>query len=170
MFRRVLLVLVIGALAACAPAPPAAPDTAADEAKLKADALVWFDHYNKGDAAAVANLYAEDATIMPPGAPNVTGRAGIQTFIAGEIAKTQPAGIMLKNASITGVGISGDTGWLSGTYVVVDGTGTTLDSGSYLSVHRRAGGSWPYIRDTWNSDRPPAPAPPAPTDPKKGKE
>jgi ketosteroid isomerase-like protein len=169
MFRRisirvVALFLAVG-LAACAqaPAPPAADNVAAHKAKLEGDALAWFDHYAKADAEAMANLYAEDALLMPPGAPAVTGRAGIKTFLGEDSAKTKAAGMTLKNASVTGSGINGDLGWISGTYLVLDKSGATVDSGSYLSVHRREKGSWPYIRDIWNSDRPPAPAPPQET-------
>jgi hypothetical protein len=68
---------------------------------------------------------------------------------------------------VTGSGVSGDVGWISGNYVVVDKSGATIDSGSYLSVHRRTNGSWPYIRDIWNSDRPPAQAVPPETGKKK---
>jgi phosphate transport system protein len=35
----------------------------------------------------MANLYAEDALLMPPGAPAVTGRPGIRTFLGDEAAK-----------------------------------------------------------------------------------
>lgn len=171
MFRKPLLALaILGLLAVsgCAQKPAAQSDAAArtdpaaDAAKLQADALIWFDHYAKADGAAMANLYAEDAVLMPPGAPAVTGRAGIQTFLGEDSAKTKAAGLTIKNTSVTGSGVDGDIGWLSGTYTVVDASGATIDSGSYLSVHRRANGSWPYIRDIWNSDRPPAPAPTAP--------
>ena len=168
--RRMIRKLSIGAIALCLgvsftacaqpAAPPAPADTAADRAKLEADALIWFDHYAKADGEAMANLYAEDALLMPPGAPAVTGRAGIKTFLGEDSAKTKAAGVSLKNGSVTGSGVSGDFGWISGTYVVVDKSGATIDSGSYLSVHRRTNGSWPYIRDIWNSDRPPAPAAP----------
>lgn len=140
----------------------AQPDTAADQARLQADALTWFDHYAKADGEAMGNLYAEDALLMPPGAPAVTGRAAIKTFLGEDAAKTKAAGLSLKNASVTGSGVDGDTGWISGTYTVVDASGATIDSGNYLSVHRRVNGAWPYIRDTWNSDRPPAPPAPAP--------
>jgi ketosteroid isomerase-like protein len=152
-------------LAACArvTTPPAPVDTSADKAKLEADALVWFDHYAKADGDAMANLYAEDALLMPPGAPAVTGRAGIKTFLGEDSAKTKAAGISLKNASVTGSGVNGDVGWISGNYIVVDKSGATIDSGSYLSVHRRTNGSWPYIRDIWNSDRLPAAAAPPET-------
>jgi ketosteroid isomerase-like protein len=169
MFRKPLLAFaILGVIAAsggCAQKPAARPDTAADQARLQADALSWFDHYAKVDADAMANLYAEDALLMPPGAPAVTGRAGIRTFLGEDAAKSKAAGISLKNASVTGSGVDGDTGWISGTYTVVDASGATIDSGSYLSVHRRANGAWPYIRDIWNSDRPPAPPAPAPSTP-----
>lgn len=154
------LVLSIAAASGCAPAPPAAPDTAADQAKLQADALVWFEHYANVDADGMANLYAEDALLMPPGAPAVAGRPGIKAFLGEDAATSKAAGISLKNNAVTGSGIDGDSGWISGTYLVVDASGATIDSGNYLSVHRRTNGAWLYIRDIWNSDRPPAP--PAP--------
>lgn len=173
MFRKPLLALaILGGIAVslgCAQKPAAQPeaaaaprDTAADQAKMQADALSWFDHYAKADGEAMGNLYAEDALLMPPGAPAVTGRAAIKTFLGEDAAKTKAAGLSLKNASVTGAGVDGDTGWISGTYTVVDASGATIDSGNYLSVHRRVGDAWPYIRDTWNSDRPPAPPAPAP--------
>ena len=166
--RALSALVVIGALSACsqAPSPPAAQNTAADEAKLQTDALAWFDLYNKGDADGVANLYADDALLMPPGAPASKGRVAIREFIGADIAKSKAAGISLKNEAVTGVGVSGDAGWLSGTYLVVDASGATVDAGNYLSVHRRTNGAWPYIRDTWNSDREAATPPSTPT-PKK---
>ena len=173
MLRKLLLVLaILGVIAVsvgCAKKPAAPPETAtaqpdpaADKAKMEADALAWFDHYAKADGEAMGNLYAEDALLMPPGAPAVTGRAAIKTFLGEDAAKTKAAGLSIKNVSVTGSGVDGDTGWLSGTYTVVDASGKTIDSGNYLSVHRRVNGAWPYIRDTWNSDRAPAPAPGAP--------
>jgi ketosteroid isomerase-like protein len=166
MFSKSLIAFaivgVIAASAGCAPAPAAAPDTTADLARLQADALSWFEHYARADADGLANLYAEDALLMPPGAPAVTGRPAIKTFLGEEAAKSKAAGISLKHASVTGADVTGDSGWISGTYTVVDAAGATIDSGSYLSVHRRANGAWPYTRDIWNSDRPPAPAAPAP--------
>src|SRR4051812_25036440 len=111
MFRKFwLAVVVIAVSAGCAPAPAAVPDTAADEAKLKADALVWFDHYAKADADGMANLYADDALLMPPGAAAVHGRAAIKTFLGDDAAKSKTAGISLKSGTVTGAATSGDTG------------------------------------------------------------
>lgn len=170
MFRRpqlaliVLIFSIVATAVSCGQATqaPTSAEIAVEVAKLQTDALIWFEHYATADAEAMANLYAEDALLMPPGAPAVTGRAGIKTFLGDDAAKSKAGGISLKNASVTGSGVSGDVGWISGTYIVVDAKGATLDSGSYLSVHRKTNGAWLYIRDIWNSDRPPAPAAPAP--------
>ena len=107
---RKLLLLVAAAVActSCAPAPaPVVVDTAAEEVKLKADALSWFEFYNKGDVDGVANLYAEDALLMPPNTPMQTGRAAILTFFTSDIAATKAAGLTLRAVSVTGVGVSG---------------------------------------------------------------
>ena len=39
--------------------------------------------------------------------------------------------------------------------------GQVLDKGKYLSVSRKIGGKWLYVRDMWNSDNAPASAEPA---------
>ena len=155
---RALAVLALLASGGCA-APPPARDITADKAKLQADATSWFDFYAKADGEGMANLYAEDALLMPPGAPAQTGRAAIRTFLGEDAAKTRSAGLSIKNGTVTGAEVSGDTGWISGNYSVVDASGAAVDSGSYLSVHRRTNGVWLYTRDIWNSDRAPAPAP-----------
>jgi uncharacterized protein (TIGR02246 family) len=166
MFRKLLLVIVAGAVIACAqaPAPPPAStpvDTSADEAKLKADIQKWMDDMNSGNADGVAAQYADDALLMPPNAPTATGRAAIREAVAKESAGMKQAGLTLKSTATTGVGVTGDLAWMSGTYAVTDAKGATIDAGKYLSVHRKINGAWLYIRDTWNSDNPPPP--PAPT-------
>ena len=170
MLKRLLALAIVGIIAAtsgCAQAPPA-QDTAADQAKLQADALSWFDIYARADADGLANLYAEDALLMPPGTHAVQGRPAIKTFLGDDAAKSKAAGISIKNVAVTGSDVCGDNGWISGTYAVTDASGATVDSGNYLSAHRRTNGAWLYIRDIWNSDRPPAPpAPAAPAAPAK---
>jgi hypothetical protein len=48
-------------------------------------------------------------------------------------------------------------GWETGTYAAtIDGA--VVDTGKFMSVNRKQDGKWYYIRDTWNSDVPPAPA------------
>src|SRR6185503_13106179 len=126
--------LAAGGCTSAAPAP-AAQDTAAAKVKLESDATSWFGFYAKADGDAMASLYAEDARLMPPGAAAVNGRAAIKTFLADDAAKTKSAGLAIKNGTAT-ADVSGDMGWVSGNYTVVDGAGMAVDSGNYLSVHK----------------------------------
>jgi uncharacterized protein (TIGR02246 family) len=156
---RALAFVAVIVGAGCTAATTPAQDVAADKAKMEADATSWFTFLDKGDAEGMASLYAEDALLMPPGVAAMTGRAAIRNFLAGEVAGMKSAGLAIKNGTVTGADVSGDTGWITGNYTVVDGSGAVVDSGNYMSVHKRTNGQWLYIRDTWNSDRPPAPAP-----------
>lgn len=159
MLRRALLLgAVLLTAGACA---PTAADTSADEARLRTDAPVWFDLYNRGDADGVANLYAEDGIIMPPGSAALVGRAAIREFLVNDIAGSSAAGVRTNSGEITGVGVSGDLAWVSGTFSVTDSAGATIDNGKYVSVYRRTDSGWELIRDVWNLDSAPAPAAPA---------
>jgi ketosteroid isomerase-like protein len=157
MLKKSLLLAMVG-LSLAAGAANAA-DKAAGEAGLKAHETVWFDLYNKGDAAGLANLYATDAIVMPPGAAALNGRAAIQAFLVNDIATSKKAGVTLQLGAMTGASVSGDSGWISGTWSAVDASGAAVDGGNYLEVSHRSGKEWLIVRDTWNSDRaPPAPA------------
>jgi uncharacterized protein (TIGR02246 family) len=163
------LALAIGiviALTACTAAPPAAVDTSADEATIKAMTAAWLDAYTAGDVVKIVALYADDGVLMAPHAPAATGHAAIRSYLQTDTAGAKAAGVKLVPGPAT-AGVVGDMGWESGSYTITDPSGKTVDSGSYLSVSRKVNGKWLLIRDTYNSDRPlPAPAPPAPD--KKG--
>ena len=132
-----------------------AADSAADEAALKADPAAWFKAFNAGDADAVTKLYAEDGIVMAPNAPASVGRAAIREFIASGIKEFKSAGLSFKDHTVTGVGVFGDTGWLSGTYSVANTAGQIAEKGKFLSVYRRTKEGWRLIRDIWNADAPP---------------
>jgi uncharacterized protein (TIGR02246 family) len=131
---------------------------AADEAGIRAQTTSWLKAYNGGDAKAVAALYADDAILMPPGAPRVKGRAAILEFFTKDIAASKAGGAVFAIDPKTEAGVSGNMGWESGTYVVTV-KGATVETGKFLSVSRKQDGKWLYLRDTWNADAPPAPAP-----------
>jgi uncharacterized protein (TIGR02246 family) len=140
----------------------AASPASADEAALRAQTASWEKAYNGGDAKGVAAQYAEDALLLPPGAPGVSGRVAILAFFTKDIADSKAGGVVFVLNPKTDVGVSGNMGWESGTYKVTV-KGAVVDTGKFLSVSRKKDGKWLYIRDTWNSDAPPAPpAAPAP--------
>ena len=132
-----------------------------DEAAIRAQTLSWAKAYNGGDAEGVAAQYADDALLLPPGAPGVSGRPAILAFFTKDIADSIAAGVVFNVNPKTDVGVSGNMGWESGTYTATI-KGAVVESGKFLSVSRKKDGKWQYIRDTWNADAPPTPpAPPA---------
>ena len=134
----------------------------ADETAIRAQTLAWEKAYNGGDAKGVAAQYADDALLMPPGAPGVSGKAAILAYITKDIASSKAAGAVFVINPKTDVGVSGDMGWESGTYKVTV-KGAVVETGKFLSVSRKKDGKWLYFRDTWNADAPSAPpAPPVP--------
>jgi ketosteroid isomerase-like protein len=160
MTRRAAIVLGVTAVIALAAGHAATGAvSASDTAALHAADEAWAKAYNGGDVDGVANLYDEQAVLMPPGAPAVSGRAAIRAYYAKDIAEASREGVrFVLGANPTG-GSSGDWGWSSGTYEVKDKAGKVVEVGKYLSVSRKVGGRWLYVRDTWNADGAPAPAP-----------
>ena len=65
----------------------AAADSAQDVAALQAVDQAWLKAYNGGDAATLASLYDEQAVLLPPGAPAVSGRAAIRAYFAKDTAE-----------------------------------------------------------------------------------
>ncbi len=52
-----------------------------DETTMKAAMQAYVDHFNRSDAAALADLYADDATVEDPvGSPLKRGKAEIAAF------------------------------------------------------------------------------------------
>ncbi len=138
-----------------------------DEAAIHAITQAWMKAYNAGDAKAVSGLYAEQAVLLPPGAPAANGKAAIQAYFAKDTAESAKAGVTFSIDAKSDVGTSGDLAWESGTYAVKAKSGASVEIGKYLTVYKKSGGKWLIIRDTWNSDAPPAPASPAPATPAK---
>ena len=140
--------------------PAAAADAAADVAAIHAVDQTWLKSYNANDAKTAASLYDENAVLMPPGAPAAHGRAAIERFLATDMAGSAKAGVVFHLGAKPDGGVNGNLGWASGTYTVTDKSGKVVDAGKYLSVSKKEGGKWLYVRDTWNSDGAP-PAEPA---------
>ena len=145
------------ALAGCKPSMNAV-DTAADESAIRDGSRAWATAYNAGDADGVANLYTEDAVLMPPGTPAKYGRAAIREFIVADSAAAKTAGVTLSIEHGDSVGISGDLAWHAGPYTVHDASGAVVDSGSYVEALQKVEGKWLTVRDIYNSDKAPAPA------------
>jgi uncharacterized protein (TIGR02246 family) len=143
MIRRIALGLIALAFASPLPASAQAGDLRAQIGKMS---QAWQTAYNKGDAAALAALYTQDAKVMAPGAEPAAGRAAIQSLFAADIAKGAKNTLTLADA--TG---SGDYAVETGSWVAKGADGKHLDHGSYMTFYKKADGGWRIYRDIWNS-------------------
>ena len=150
--KRLAMAASAAALTACTNA--ATPDTTADQTAIRGAEHAWYQAFNSGDAAAVAALYADDAVLAAPGVPAVKGTAAIRDLIAKDIGTFRSSALTVTEGATSEVGVSGDVAWQSGTWVVSDKNGATVDVGKALTIFQRRGGKWLMIRDAWNSDGP----------------
>lgn len=121
---------------------------------IEAGDATWMEAFNRGDAVAVAALYTDNATLMPPNSAMIQGRQGIQDF--------WQAGIEggLKDATLTTVEVqaSGNTAYEIGKFSLTaqpKGQDPVMVSGKYVVVwQRQSDGSWKLHVDIWNSSMP----------------
>ena len=138
--KRVTLLAV---LLMCAAAPAMAQSVRGTIEKANA---AWIAAFNKGDAAAIAALYATDATVLPPGGPITTGRAAIQTFWQAALGGLQKP--QLKVLAVTTSGnIAREIGELTAE------VGGKPFAGKYVVVWKKVGSAWLIDTDIWNANQ-----------------
>src|SRR5687767_10908283 len=132
----------------------AAVDTGADEQAIRGHVDHWLQLVKAKDAAAIAELYAEDGAVMPPNAPIGKGRAAIQQTWASMMG-TPGFDLTFTPEQII-VSSAGDMALDRGTYrLAVAPNGTALtDTGKYVVVWRKIGNEWKAAADIFNSDLP----------------
>lgn len=103
---------------------------------------------NKGDVASAVQVYTEDAKLMPPNSPTVTGKANIQGFWEGA-AKA----LGIKHVSMNTVNLEfiDDTAIEQGEYTLNLAEGE--DHGKFIVVWKhQPDGAWKWQLDIFNSD------------------
>ena len=120
---------------------------------IEANTRQFIEAFNKGDAAAVANMYAINARVLPPNGEMVEGRANIQKYWQGAIT----AGLKMVSLEAVHIDPQGNIAVEVGRYTAtIPGAGgvTTTDKGKYVVVWKREGRSWKLAVDIFNSDMP----------------
>lgn len=99
---------------------------------------------NRGDAEALANLYADDAVLLPPDHEPIQGRKAIGDFWR----QGTDEGLAVTTLSIE---VEGDLGYLVGRYNLPATDDEPADSGKYvMCLKRQRDGSWKLTADIWN--------------------
>ena len=104
------------------------------------------------DATAAANLYTENASLLPPNEPMVTGRENIKNYWQGAI----DAGLVAASVKTIDASSDGDLGYEAGTFELKfqaeDGSIIT-DIGKYTEILKRnEQGEWISIYGMWSAN------------------
>lgn len=145
--------IVAGLIVLCAACKVAPPDLSeADRTAIRAATDSFVANQRARRDSATAEMYAEGASLMPPNAGIVEGRAAIRAWLA---AFPPMAGFTLTPIEIDG---RGDLAYVRGTYsftlVGPDGHQLSEDRGKFVEVRRRENGKWLVVIDIFNSDLP----------------
>ena len=125
----------------------AAPARADDVREaVEAGNRAFVTAFLRGDAKAVANLYTEEAQVIAPGSPAVSGRPAIAAFWQ----ETIDSGVQDITLETVEVESAGDLAFEAGTVRLSAQDGTT-DEARYVVVWRRVNGTWMLHRDIWNA-------------------
>jgi ketosteroid isomerase-like protein len=140
----------------------ALPDTrAADEAALRKLDDEWSKAAGSKDVEKTISYYSDDAVVMPPNSPALTGKEPIRGLWKAMLGAPGFAGGW-KSTKVE-VARLGDLAYVSGNYELSehDASGKPMtDKGKYLEVWKKqADGSWKCVVDMFNTDLPAAVAP-----------
>jgi uncharacterized protein (TIGR02246 family) len=154
--RRALVMLVVCAV----PLVARAADGGA-KAGIEAGLKKFSEAVAKGDAAALAKLYAVDGEILPPGRPIQKGREAIEKEFAGLVKDFKKISFTTYEVHAMGNLALEVSGWK-----LEDASGKGPE-GKGLVLWKKNGKTWELYRDIWNSNSPPEPpkAAAAPTAP-----
>jgi len=134
--------LAVAVLAACG-GRAAPPDPGARKA-IEAAVQQYVAASNKGDADALAALYADDAMLLPPDHEPIQGRKAIGAFWR----QGTDEGLQVTTLSVE---VEGSIGYLVGRYNLPATDEEPADSGKYvMCLRRQRDGSWKLTADIWN--------------------
>lgn len=102
-------------------------------------------------AVRAAAIYTNEAQLLPPNSPIVSGNENIINFWQGAINQGV-GGADLETVELDI--ISKDKAIEVGTFVIKNKEGIAIDNGKYLIIWQKENDQWKYHRDIWNSSNP----------------
>ena len=141
-------VMLIVSLGACQSSPASLSE--ADVSAIRAASSEWVATYNENDWEALGQLFAADATMMPPNGASVVGRDAITAWEAEYETGFQ---IAFDVQEIEG---AGDLAYVRGrscVFIPLETGGYGVDVGKYLEIRKKdENGEWLIVTDIFNSD------------------
>jgi uncharacterized protein (TIGR02246 family) len=128
----------------------AAPAVAQDKATIEKLNDAWTAAFNKGDAAAVAAMYTEDAYVPPPGAEIVKGRTSIEAFWRQAAQQMGDAKLTTLDVLPLGRSAAREIGTVT---LKTKSQPPQEIAGKYVVVWRKVGGKFKLATDIWNTNK-----------------
>jgi uncharacterized protein (TIGR02246 family) len=138
------IVMIMGLLTVGSPA------VAQNKATIEKLNDAWTAAFNKGDAAAVAVLYTEDAYVLPPGSAMVKGRAAIEAFWRQAAQQMSDAKLTTVDVLPLGRSAAREIGTVT---LKTKSQPAQEVIGKYVVVWRKVGRDWKLATDIWNTDK-----------------
>jgi uncharacterized protein (TIGR02246 family) len=110
----------------------------------------WADAFNRGDAAALAAMYTQDAYVLPAGAPLVKGRGDIEAFW--KQAMQQLGDMKCTTLEVKPLGRNAARE-IGGCTFRTKGQPAQDGALKYAVVWQKEGGRWKLLQDIWNTDK-----------------
>jgi uncharacterized protein (TIGR02246 family) len=128
----------------------AAPALAQSKAAIQKLEDQWGAAFNKGDAAAVATMYTDDAHVLPAGAPMVKGTSDIQGFWTQAMQQLGDVKCTAIDVKPLGRKAAREIGTCT-----FKTKGATPQDGvlKYAVVWQKDDGQWKLLTDIWNMDK-----------------
>jgi uncharacterized protein (TIGR02246 family) len=123
---------------------------AQDKATIEKLNNAWTAAFNKGDAQAVAAMYAEDAYVLPPGSDIVKGRAAIEAFWRQAAQQMGDAKLTTLDVLPLGRNAAREIGTVS---LKTKSQPPQEIVGKYAVVWRKIDGRWKLATDIWNTNK-----------------
>jgi ketosteroid isomerase-like protein len=161
LYLRAILVsslVIIGLALACQqPPPPSPPDTrAADERAIREADAACLKAVTAQDVEAFVSFFAEDASVLPPNAPMVTGKESVRKWASEVVAN--PGFVASWQTTKVEVSRAGDLAYSTDTYQLTANNPKgkpVTDRGKEVIVWKKQpGDKWKTVIDIFNSDLP----------------
>lgn len=128
----------------------AAPAAAQNKPTIQKLNDEWSAAFNKGDSYALAELYTEDAYVLPAGAEMVHGRQAIQGFWDNAVKQLSDGKLTTVDVQPLGPDVAREIGTFS---FRTRGNQPQEITGKYVVVWRKVNDRWKLATDIWNMNK-----------------
>jgi ketosteroid isomerase-like protein len=148
------IVFAIALVASACGRPKQEEFTTQDAAAIRQKTEGFVKAFNGKQIPQIIEMYAENATFMPPNRPVLRGRNAISNFFDELLNQAGATNLRLDVSEVVG---HGPLAYEAGSYEIEYKPTTGVaprdrDRGKYLFVLRDLGGAWRYEYTVWNSD------------------